>query len=255
MSNPHVQYYISSGAKNAMRTLRRFTSSDTYYNDEYICNLARDYDVALEKAKGIVGKNPISADMFELNGWGEKTLPRWETDAVNAIKMGKMPFGKHAGKDLAEIAKDKGYVKFWVEQNAGNMASTMLIQSFTDIANENGYFDEWEKEAEEAEKKELERQVNSKHFGEIGERIEFDVKCLMVLSFEGHFGLSYFNICETRTGESVIYKGSNCWTKDHCYKVRATIKEHEVYKGVRQTVISRPAILEKYGSVHTNEDT
>jgi len=64
MSNPSVKYYISSGAKNAMRTLRRLSVGPNHYSDEYICNLARDFDTAVEKAKTHIGKNTLPTDFF-----------------------------------------------------------------------------------------------------------------------------------------------------------------------------------------------
>lgn len=251
MTNPNVRYYISSGEKNAMRTLRRVTTGNggaTTYHDEYICNLARDFDVAMEKAKAIAGTNPVYGDAFELNDWGIGYTPKsWEKAAVAAIEMGIMPFGKHKGSNLDDIFKDEGYVKYWVEQSASNRASTVLIQKFVDAANVLGYFGKWEKEEEDKEAEKKMKQDTAKHVGVEGERITLDLKCLKVLKFEGMYGTTYYNICETREGNPVLYRGANSWDQGLCYKVKGTIKEHGFYEGVAQTSISRPTIIETIG--------
>jgi hypothetical protein len=64
------------------------------------------------------------------------------------------------------------------------------------------------------------------------------------------FGTSYIYIMEDANQNTVIYKGTSkavAWTLDGAFRVKgdtltitATIKDHGVREGVKQTIIERP---------------
>ena len=237
----NTKYYISSGEKNAMRTLRVVKSGPNFYKDEYICNLCRDFDLALEKAKTHAGTNPVFANFFELNGWGETpNLKGWMKEQVAAINMGVMPFGKFKGANIIDM--EEGYIRYWVKQEASNLVGGILIQKFTDIANDRGLFDKWE--AEEAEKEAAKKAEIEKmcHVGKVGVRMEMFIRCDKIFTVENGFGLTYLNVCKDRSGNKIVYKGSNRWEEGKYYLVEATVKKHDTYKEFPQTIINRPNI-------------
>lgn len=237
-----TQYYLSSGEKNAMRTLRVCRSGPNFYSDEYICNLARDFDTAIEKAKSMIGTNPLFANFYELNGWGEtpSNLKPWMKEQIAAINMGVMPFGKFKGETIADM--EEGYIRYWVKQTASNVVGAMLVQKFIDLANERDLFTKWESEEAEkeaAKKAEIEKMC---HVGKVGVRMEMFIRCDKVISIDGFYGVNYMNICKDRDGNQIIYKGSNRWDEGKYYRVEATVKKHDSYKDMPQTFINRPTI-------------
>lgn len=249
MSKQNRFYYISSGALNAMRTLRSVISvPGVYFRDEYICNLARDWDEAMAKARARVGTEAeIRGSDFNLNEWGKyggaKVKP-WMRKQLDQIEMGIMPFGKHKGREIKTLPE--GYVKYWVEQVATNTVGQVLVQKFTDIANELDYFAKWDGEEKAAEKAYQEKIESMDHVGVVGERKVVFVRCDKVLGFSGGPSWSpyttYLNICVDRHGNEFVYRGSKRWEEGKYYKATVTIKEHKTYKGKPQTVFNRPTI-------------
>jgi hypothetical protein len=95
-----------------------------------------------------------------------------------------------------------------------------------------------DREAARAEELAADR-AGSNHIGTVGERREFSLTVEKVFSFETAYGFTYINICRDSDGNVVVYKGSNGWDKGEI-KVKATVKEHSVREGVKQTIIARP---------------
>jgi uncharacterized protein (DUF3820 family) len=236
-------YYISTGEKQAMRTLRHIVSvPGVHYEDSYICNLCRDYDDAVAKARSIIGNSAeLKAQDFDLNDWGQGfTVKRWMRLQLEQISLGIMPFGKHKNEKITDLSES--YVRYWVEQTASNIVGQKLIQVFTDIANLRGYFEKWEAEAAAKEAALQERISKMNHVGKVGSRAKLFIRCDKVMAFDGYYGTTYMNICTDRYGNRFVYRGSNAWEENKYYSVVATIKEHSEYKGMPQTIISRPKV-------------
>jgi len=242
--NVNKFYYISSGAKNAMRTLRSVVNiPGVHFKDEYVVNLARDHDKAVLKARSIIGTVAILyADGFDLNDWGVNVdVNPWMTKQLNQIDNGRMPFGKHVGSDITSLPES--YVKYWIKMDADNVVGQRLVQVFTDLANERDYFSKWEAE-------ELVRVANLQklaYVGEIGKRQVLTMTCNKVLEFSGYYGTTFINLCTDPDGNKIVYKGSGRWAEGSEYEVKATVKKHETYKDEPQTHVNRPAVIKVNG--------
>jgi predicted Fe-S protein YdhL (DUF1289 family) len=98
--------------------------------------------------------------------------------------------------------------------------------------------------AERAKAREKARQADadkSGWLGTVGERRVFDLTIRMVIAMEGQYGYSYLHVMNDVDGNVVVYKGTNCLgEKGDAVSVKATVKEHDIRDGVRQTKISRP---------------
>lgn len=98
--------------------------------------------------------------------------------------------------------------------------------------------------AERAKAREEARQADadkSGWIGTVGERRVFDLTIRMVIEMEGMYGTSYLHVMHDADGNVVVYKGTNrLGGKGDAVSVKATVKEHDVRDGVRQTKISRP---------------
>lgn len=95
------------------------------------------------------------------------------------------------------------------------------------------------KAREDARNADIER---SGWIGQIGERREFTLNIRMVIEMEGHYGISFLHVCADADGNVIVYKGTKkLGERMDRVRVKATVKEHTVRDGVRQTKIARPS--------------
>ena len=82
------------------------------------------------------------------------------------------------------------------------------------------------------------------HIGTVGEKITITIKVVHVVELDGGFGPSYINICEDADNNTIIYKGNakGFPEKGETATITATVKDHGVRNGVKQTVIQRPKV-------------
>ena len=82
--------------------------------------------------------------------------------------------------------------------------------------------------------------------GTVGQKVTMTLTVVHIIVLDGMYGSTYIHICEDADQNVVIYKGNShafpC--KGETATVTATIKEHGVRDGVKQTVIQRPKVLE-----------
>jgi len=98
-------------------------------------------------------------------------------------------------------------------------------------------------EKEMEEKKRI-SQKGSKHIGEIGKRTIFTVTVLGISHVDSQFGT--MNIHRMITGEGnvlVAFSMPEDLTVGQEYAIKATVKRHDVFKEISQTVVNRPKII------------
>lgn len=80
------------------------------------------------------------------------------------------------------------------------------------------------------------------HIGTVGEKVTLTLTTVHIIVLKGIYGANYIFICEDADQNVIIYKGkSDCMpNKGETATVVATVKEHGVRDGVKQTVIQRP---------------
>jgi hypothetical protein len=84
------------------------------------------------------------------------------------------------------------------------------------------------------------------HLGAVGEKgVTMTLTVVHIVVMDGAFGTNYLHICEDADKNVVIYKGnaSGFPVKGETATIKATIKEHGVRDGVKQTVIQRPKVI------------
>jgi hypothetical protein len=98
--------------------------------------------------------------------------------------------------------------------------------------------------AEWADKKAI-IDANREHIGTVGEKFTITLKVVHVVVLDGIYGTTYINICEDADNNTIIYKGNakGFPRKGETAMVIATIKEHGVREGVKQTIIQRPKTI------------
>lgn len=84
---------------------------------------------------------------------------------------------------------------------------------------------------------------NSQHVGTVGERITIEGTVFFRASFDGVYGTTYITGIRDAAGNVYIQKGAAIGDKDDDVRIKATVKEHGVRDGVKQTIISRPKAI------------
>jgi hypothetical protein len=71
------------------------------------------------------------------------------------------------------------------------------------------------------------------------------LKVVHIIDIESNFGTIYINICEDADKNIIIYKGQakGFPDKGETATIIATVKDHGVRDGVKQTVIQRPKLV------------
>lgn len=243
MSEVKRSFYISTGAKNAMFTLRLCINSPHFVNDVYICNLSTDAELAKEKAKATVAvmnarlEETISLDSVDQDWLFKRRGKLSVRDTSNAITIeaGFFPFGKHAGTRIAEAPMD--YVLYFADKLADpklEPIGQILAGACMEVAIEKNYI------AQRQEKRDAQREMDllSKHVGTIGERL--DITGEIVSSFQKAYEGYWIN--KIRVGDDIItYLGQkSLGERGEGLSLRCTIAKHEEYNGIKTTRISRP---------------
>ncbi len=80
----------------------------------------------------------------------------------------------------------------------------------------------------------------SDHVGQVGDKVDLDVKYVRTGCYSTQFGTTYVHTFEDSDGNEFVWKTSSCSGFDS-YKlhIKATIKDHDEYNGVKQTILTR----------------
>jgi len=110
----------------------------------------------------------------------------------------------------------------------------------------------------EAERKvRIEREGKSEFFGEVGKREVFTLTVLKVIDLQSDFGASHLHRFVDQKGNiATWFSSSQSLEIGKTYQIKGTVKKHEEYKGIKQTMLTRCSIeTEWYCPVrHYNED-
>lgn len=89
------------------------------------------------------------------------------------------------------------------------------------------------------------------YVGEVGAKVTLHLTCVHIATYEGSFGTVFINICEDGNKNTIIYKGyaQGFPQKGETATIVATVKEHGVRNGVKQTVIQRPKLIKQLEEV------
>lgn len=186
-------YYISSGAKNGFYTLRSLSRSagsedaPPFVQDNYCCNLATDWDRALEKARSRATRAEIKlydGGSFDLTPFG-KSQAAWQF-ILDTADIYALPFGKHRGEDFRKVG-DRCYLS-WLLGALYQHKEQSIIPVRVALALFLG--DDWDLNVREAQRRQQERiairEANKKPVPT--GRVTFTGKVIRVRVVDGQWG-------------------------------------------------------------------
>ncbi|UZS00407.1 hypothetical protein [Serratia phage SMP] len=255
-------FYISSGAKNAMYTLRTIIRGNGFEVDNYICNLATDPERAEEKAEvyfdafvARVGNS--SAIKFLYQGYADfqlfersGALSVLDTERLTEVENGIMPFGKHKGRVIEELPMYT--ILWWADQasDAHNIKERVfqaVCARCLGVALDKGYIEQRKIDREERAAAEEAAKAASNYIGEVKQRLEFEgvIEASIDLGAKqvawNTWVENYLNKIMVN-GNVVIYFGKCLGEKGDAIKMKATVKEHNERDGMKQTIVNRPSV-------------
>ena len=81
------------------------------------------------------------------------------------------------------------------------------------------------------------------HVGVVGDKLTVTLTVKHIACVESQFGTNYIHICEDAQANVIIYKGKADFPlKGETATIVATVKEHGLREGVKQTIIQRPKL-------------
>ena len=88
--------------------------------------------------------------------------------------------------------------------------------------------------------------ANSQHIGAVGDKVTLTITVERIVVLKSEFyGDNYITIARDEQGNTITYKGRvDIGSKGDTNTIKASVKEHTVYNGIKQTVIQRPKLLE-----------
>lgn len=120
-----------------------------------------------------------------------------------------------------------------------SIAGEWLWNSYTEVA------EYCKAKATEAMPKVESEKTVSEYIGNVGEKIEAKVTFKRQFSFESHMGwmttINYINTFVDENGNVLVWKTSSWQDIDegNAYTIKGTIKDHNEYKGTKQTILTR----------------
>lgn len=93
--------------------------------------------------------------------------------------------------------------------------------------------------------KQAQKRESSQYVGELKKRQEFTVTVEKVLQFDSAYGVTYLHIMSDDIGNRLTWKStSKVLDIGNLMLIKATVKAHEEYHGIRQTVLTRCQVVE-----------
>lgn len=82
--------------------------------------------------------------------------------------------------------------------------------------------------------------TESEFVGTVGERLDFILKVNKVIQVDSSYGISSMHIMSDYDGNTFIWNtNSKSLSEDKEYEIKGTIKGHNIYKGDKQTILTR----------------
>lgn len=92
--------------------------------------------------------------------------------------------------------------------------------------------------------------TESNYIGKIGEKITIKAKLNKVVPYQNQYGITYIHYMTDENNNIIVWfaSGKNLYDQigdnNNYFTISATIKNHEDYKGIKQTIITRAKIIQ-----------
>ena len=225
--------------------------------------LVKQYDdLGGEEDRETFGNSfPLSYDLTDVLTWSGRvveTFGKYESGAVGT-KLDVMQCIHGRSKEDAEFRNslkniDDNYVSELIDYVLHNEEQEGYMANIRQIA-KNGYVTDrsmglavsmvaaYNRHLDKI--KEAEKTSESQYFGEVKKRYEMEVTLDKLIITEGYYGATFIHRFIDDAGNVFMWFGSKELDaeKGDKIKIKATVKGHDEYKGTKQTVVTRVAMV------------
>ena len=206
----------------------------------------------------------VGCDCVAKTGWG---IDRFlEVRAAHTRARREEGVAKRRAARQAQVAAERAQrqadrleaTQAWRDANSAVLArltayegSNEFLRSFTATLAQWGALTPRQLEAVESCFAVIDRteaaRANSQHIGNVGDKVTLTITVERIVVLKSEFyGDNYITIARDEQGNTITYKGRvNLGEKGDTNTVKASVKEHTVYNGIKQTVIQRPKLVEE----------
>ena len=99
---------------------------------------------------------------------------------------------------------------------------------------------DWRSTVREIAESKCPKRPESEHIGAVGDKIDIDVTLTHTGRYDTRFGTTWVHTFKDGTGNVLVWKTGSCaGFESDTLHITGTVKEHDEYKGVKQTVLTR----------------
>jgi hypothetical protein len=200
----------------------------------------------------------VGCDCVAKTGWGIEGFEKVRADHVRARRQAGAQKRRESRKAqmeaerLQRTAQRIEATQAWRDQNSALVTRLQAYEGTNDFLHSMAHnLAQWgnltarQQEAVEScfaviDRLELAR-ANSQHIGAVGDKLTFNITVERIIVLESIYGTNFITIANDEHGNAITYKGrSNIGNKGDTVTIKASVKEHTEYNGVKQTVVQRP---------------
>lgn len=199
------------------------------------------------------------AERFYDVAHGRRAKFRYAPEVFDEIKaeMEKVGFNAESPAAVKEAHEALEWIKAQDDTNSSYIHNLKLVVSMGEVKSWHygilaSLIPTWNKDlVRQAERKAKEAaEANSKHIGEIGERITFEVASTkIVTSWETDYGMMWLVKFVSVDGNVFMWRASslNALPDDleTVKKITGTVKNHDEFRGIKQTFVNRCKVTEQ----------
>lgn len=242
--------FISTGDLSAMYTLWTGRHGNGFSSYNYIRNLAAKGNEEEAERKALEYIRALSERIGEnvvFHGFDEEAMNKrrgklsvQKTRWLEQIESGIFPFGKNVGNKI-EDAEDSYILYFADKHKSEDVITAALANACLGVAIERDLINK------RNEKRDLEREENLKSdfIGDIGKRVDIEGEIVLSYIKAASDYSSGYTITKIKQGFNLItYFGKSLGNKGDKIKLSARIKDHNVWDGIKSTVITYPTKIQ-----------
>lgn len=222
---------------------KRMIGTEEYVT--HVCTMIRTvgWIAASEDYKGRPTRDQAMSNITEY-GKVEKGVPQFEEvieadhqRALAAIEWAKEHLGAkvHQSQDASDFDRN-----LYVAANGDTIPSKGLgILAYLPVAHAKFQ----EREIERAQQAKQAADNPSEHVGQVKDRLELTLKVMNIYENAGDWGTTWITtLLDEETGNKFKWFASKELVRGESYTGKWTVKNHDEYKGVKETVVTRPTI-------------
>ena len=222
---------VARGYRNSQGGDRRYIDLETYL--AHVAKLVRErgYYVTRKMAQE-KDMDSTAGSALSLMNYTRKVVEEYPTEDDYQLANAAIDWAQNLGEDGKILNDYEHNIHVIAASGAIEFRSTGFAASIVNAYyREHGLYEKRNK-------------IDSQFVGVIGERLEADVEVNLVKAIEGAYGWTYLHKMVTPDGNLfTTFASKKLADEGQKVHIKATVKNHEEYKGMKQTIVTRVKVV------------